>query len=142
MLFRSLFALKCLVDSADVYKRKMQAMIHDRLSALWENTGFTLLPDPLRVGYYSEIDMMVWARKFYGADFAKWLAKAHNPLDVTVRLAAEKGIVVLNGSGFDGPDWSIRTSEANLDRDAYVVIGKKIREILDEYHKEYMKASK
>ena len=141
-IMMSLFALKCLVDSADVYKRKMQAMIHDRLSALWENTGFTLLPDPLRVGYYSEIDMMVWARKFYGADFAKWLAKAHNPLDVTVRLAAEKGIVVLNGSGFDGPDWSIRTSEANLDRDAYVVIGKKIREILDEYHKEYMKASK
>lgn len=141
-IMMSLFALKCLVDSSDVYKRKMQAMIHDRLSALWENTGFTLLPDPLRVGYYSEIDMMVWARKFYGADFAKWLAKAHNPLDVTVRLAAEKGIVVLNGSGFDGPDWSIRTSEANLDRDAYVVIGKKIREILDEYHKEYMKASK
>lgn len=138
----SLFALKCLVDADDVYKRKMQAMIHDRLSALWENTGFKMLPDPLRVGYYSEIDMMVWARKFYGADFAKWLAKAHNPLDVTIRLAAEKGIVVLNGSGFDGPDWSIRTSEANLERDAYVIIGKKIREILDEYHREYLKAGK
>lgn len=134
----SFFALKCLIDTDDVYKRKMQAMIHDRLRALWENTGFKVLPDPLRVGYYSEIDMMVWARKFYGEEFASWLPTAHNPLDVTMRLAVEKGIVVLNGSGFDGPDWSIRTSEANLDRDAYVTIGKKIREILEEYHQEYL----
>ncbi len=137
----SLFALKCLLDPDDVYKRKMQAMIHDRLQALWENTGFTVLPDPLRVGYYSEIDMMVWARKFYGDDFAAWLPKAHDPLDVTMRLAVEKGIVVLNGSGFDGPDWSIRTSEANLDRDAYVTIGKQIRDILEEYHQEYIKTN-
>lgn len=138
----SLFALKCLLDPDDVYKRKMQAMIHDRLQALWENTGFKVFPDPLRVGYYSEIDMMVWARKFYGEDFAAWLSKAHDPLDVTMRLAVEKGIVVLNGSGFNGPDWSIRTSEANLNREAYVTIGKKVREILEEYHQEYVNTNK
>ena len=86
--------------------------------------------------------MMVWAKKFYGQEFADWLTKAHAPLDVTMRLAAEKGIVVLNGSGFDGPEWSIRTSEANLDRDAYVTIGKEIRAILEEYHQEYLKAQK
>ena len=138
----SLFALKCILDPDDVYKHKMQAMIHDRLQALWENTGFTVLPDPLRVGYYSEIDIMVWARKFYGDDFASWLPTAHHPLDVTMRLAAEKGIVVLNGSGFDGPEWSIRTSEANLEREAYVTIGKEVRAILDEYHQEYIQTQK
>ncbi len=138
----SLFALKCLVDTADVYKDRMQAMIHDRLDALWANTGFRMPHDPLRVGYYSEIDMMVWARKFYGDDFVAWLPTAHNPLDVTMRLAVEKGIVVLNGSGFDGPEWSIRTSEANLDRDAYVIIGQKVRQILEEYHQEYLAAKK
>lgn len=141
-IMMSFFALKCLLDTSDVYKGKMQAMIHDRLSALWENTGFTVVPDSLRVGYYSEIDMMVWARKFYGDDFAAWLPTAHDPLDVTMRLAVEKGIVVLNGSGFDGPDWSIRTSEANLDRDAYVTIGKQIRAILEEYHNEYLQTKK
>lgn len=138
-IMMSLFALKCLIDSKDIYKGKMQSMIQERLKALWDNTGFTMQPDPLRVGYYSEIDLMVWARKFYGDDFANWLSKAHDPLDVTMRLAAEKSIVVLNGSGFNGPDWSIRTSEANLDTDAYVTIGKKIREILEEYHAEYTK---
>lgn len=134
----SLFAIKCLLDTEDVYKGKMQAMIHDRLQALWENTGFKMPDDPLRVGYYSEIDMMVWARKIYGDAFAEWLPTAHNPLDVTMRLAVEKGIVVLNGSGFDGPEWSIRTSEANLDRDAYVTIGQKVRQILEEYHQEFL----
>ncbi len=119
----------------------MQAMIHDRLKALWDNTGFTVLPDPLRVGYYSEIDLMVWAKKIYDDDFAKWLKKTHNPLDVTIRMAAEKGIVVLNGSGFAGPDWSIRTSEANLNRSDYAIIGREVRSILDEYYNEY-KASK
>ncbi len=141
-IMMSMFALKCLLDTDDVYKKKMHAMIHDRLSALWENTGFKMVPDSLRVGYYSEIDMMVWAKKFYGDDFAQWLAKAHNPLDVTMRLAAEKGIVVLNGSGFDGPDWSIRTSEANLNREDYVTIGKQIRAVLDEYHQAYLASKK
>lgn len=136
-IMMSLFALKCLLDTEDNYKKAMQDMIHDRLDALWQSTGFSMQPDDLRVGYYSEIDMMVWARKFYGDDFADYLAKSHDPLDVTMRLAAEKGIVVLNGSGFDGPDWSIRTSEANLDREDYITIGKQIRAILDEYHAEY-----
>lgn len=138
----SLFAIKCLLDTHDVYKEKMQAMIRARLEALWTNTGFKLLPDPLRVGYYSEIDFMVWAKKIYGDDFAAWLPTAHAPLDVTMRLAKETAVVVLNGSGFDGPEWSIRTSEANLNREDYEVIGKKIRSILDEYYAEYRKAKK
>lgn len=138
----SLFALMALLDRQNAYKQKMQTMIRERLEALWQSTGFTMQPDPLRVGYYSEIDMMVWAKKFYGDDFAAWLDKNHDPLDVTLRLAAETAVVVLNGSGFDGPDWSIRTSEANLDKDDYVQIGSKIRQILEEYHTEYLKETK
>lgn len=138
----SLFAIKCLLDTKNVYKEKMQAMIESRLEALWANTGFKLLPDPLRVGYYSEIDFMVWAKKIYGDDFAAWLPTAHNPLDVTMRLAKETAVVVLNGSGFDGPEWSIRTSEANLNKEDYDVIGKKIRQILDEYYAEYQNSKK
>lgn len=141
-IMMSLFAIKCLLDTKDVYKSEMQRMIHGRLQALWDNTGFELLPDPLRVGYYSEIDFMVWAKKIYGEDFAKWLPTAHNPLDVTMRLAKDAAVVVLNGSGFNGPEWSIRTSEANLTRSAYVTIGKKVRQILDGYYEEYKNASK
>lgn len=138
----SLFAGKCLVDTKDEYKQKMQELVLKRMTALWENMGFTLPEDPLRVGYYSEIDMMVWAKKIYNDDFAAWLPTAHNFLDVTVRMAVEKGIVVLNGSGFDGPDWSIRTSQANLTTADFVTIGKSVREILDEYYQEYLASKK
>lgn len=138
----ALFALFCLIDRNDTYKHKMQAMIHSRLDALWDSAGFTLVPDEDRVGYYSEIDIMVWGKKFYGDDFCKWLAETYQPLDVVLRLARETSVVLLNGSGFAGPDWSVRASLANLTKDDYVIIGKAVRRILDSYHDEYVAATK
>ncbi len=138
----ALFALFCLIDKDDTYKQKMQSMIHARLDALWDSAGFTLVPDKDRVGYYSEIDIMVWGKKFYGDDFCKWLAENYEPLDVVLRLAKETSVVLLNGSGFAGPDWSVRASLANLTTDDYQVIGKAVRKILDSYHDEYLAANK
>ncbi|MBD5343987.1 MAG: bifunctional aspartate transaminase/aspartate 4-decarboxylase [Bacteroides sp.] len=138
----ALFALFCLLDKEDAYKQKMQSMIHGRLDALWDAAGFTLQPDEDRVGYYSEIDIMVWGKKFYGDDFCKWLADTYQPLDVVLRLARETSVVLLNGSGFAGPDWSVRASLANLTKDDYVVIGKAVRKILESYHDEYVAATK
>lgn len=137
--------IQMLLFSAFAYLHREQLqprlinLIHNRLEALWSTTGFTLIPDPNRVGYYSEIDIMVWAKKIYGDDFAKWLNDNYEPLDFVVRLANETAIVLLNGDGFDGPKWSIRTSLANLDRDAYLRIGTCIRQILDDYHTAYKK---
>ena len=90
----------------------MQEIIHRRLHALWENTGFTLTEDPLRVGYYTEIDMLVWAKKFYGDDFVEYLKRTYSPLNVVFRLAKETSLVLLNGGGFDGP----RMERARLTR--------------------------
>ena len=88
------------------------------------------------------VDIMVWARKFYGQEFADYLAANYEPLDFVIRLADETAVVLLNGDGFDGPAWSVRASLANLDSDAYLRIGKAIRHILDQYHDEYTKKSK
>lgn len=133
----TLFAAMCLVDTSGLYKSKMQEMISDRLEALWKGTGFMLAGDPLRVGYYSEIDLMLWGRKIYGPEFCEWLKTNHEPLDVVMRLASECSVVLLNGGGFDGPEWSVRASLANLDEEAYLKIGTAIRTILDNYYKEY-----
>ncbi len=138
----ALFALYCLIDKEDAYKHKMQSMIHGRLDALWDSAGFTLVPDKDRVGYYSEIDIMVWGKKFYGEDFCKWLSENYEPLDFVMRLAKDTSVVLLNGSGFAGPDWSVRASLANLTKDDYVVIGNAVRKILDSYHDEYLAATK
>lgn len=129
----SLFATFSLLDKEDRYKTKMQEMIHRRLQALWDSTGFSLVEDPLRVGYYSEIDLLVWGKKFYGDDFIVYLQKMYNPLDVVFRLASETSLVLLNGGGFAGPEWSVRVSLANLNETDYVTIGKGIKRILDEY---------
>ena len=129
----SLFALFSLMDKENKYRTRMLDIIQKRLKALWDSTGFTLIPDPLRAGYYSEIDMLVWAKKFYGEEFVDYLKKNYNPLDVVFRLATETSLVVLNGGGFDGPEWSVRVSLANLNESDYVRIGQSIRQILTEY---------
>lgn len=139
----SLFAAFSLLDTAkgNKYQARMIEMIQSRLQALWKTTGFTLLPDPTRAGYYSEIDIMVWAKKFYGDDFAQWLNSNYEPLDFVIRMANETAVVLLNGDGFDGPAWSVRASLANLDEPDYLKIGTAIRSILDEYHTLYTKKS-
>ena len=135
-----LFAAFALLDKENKYKQKMQEIIRRRLHALWENTGFTLTEDPLRVGYYTEIDMLVWAKKFYGDDFVEYLKRTYSPLNVVFRLAKETSLVLLNGGGFDGPEWSVRASLANLDEKDYATIGQGIKRILDEYAKEFFKS--
>lgn len=138
----SLFAAFALLDKENKYKVKMQEIIRRRLKALWDNAGFTLTEDPLRVGYYTEIDMLVWAKKFYGDAFVSYLKKNYSPLNIVFRLARETSLVLLNGGGFDGPEWSVRASLANLDEKDYEVIGQSIRRILDEYAADWKKEKK
>ena len=138
----ALFALMCLVDKENEYKKTMQDMIERRLEALWKSAGLTLVEDPDRVGYYSEIDIMVWGKKFYGDEFCEWLKATYDPIDIVLRLAKETSVVLLNGSGFAGPDWSVRASLANLTKDDYVKIGHAISQILESYHKEFEESGK
>lgn len=140
----SLFAAFSLLDTANgnKYQTTMMNMISQRLEALWKTTGFTLLPDATRAGYYSEIDIMVWARKFYGDGFATWLSANYEPLDFVIKLANETAVVLLNGDGFDGPAWSVRVSLANLNESDYLKIGTAIRGLLDKYYAEYQAKAK
>ena len=137
----ALFSLGSLLDKDGIYHKSMIRLIHDRYDALWKNFGFKMPDDPLRADYYSEIDMMVWAKKLYGQEFADYMDKTYNPLAIVFRLASETGSVVLNGDGFDGPRWSIRVSLANLNEEDYVRLGQNIRQVLNQFADEW-KASK
>lgn len=129
----SLFALYCLLDDHDVYRTKMQQLVQHRLGLLWKSLGWTLTPDPERAGYYSVIDLGIWATRLYGADFFTWLKKNYDSLDIVVRLAQDTGVVLMDGHGFDAPEWSVRVSLANLDADDYIAIGQRLSAMLDEY---------
>ncbi len=128
-----LFAAFCLLDKENRYKKLTQSLVAKRLKLLWDGLGVEMQPDPMRAGYYSEIDIMVSATHFYGSELAKWLKTNFEPVDVLFRLAEKTSIVLLNGGGFAGPEWSIRVSLANLPTESYSVIGKNIRKILMEY---------
>lgn len=132
-MLMTLFSAMSLFDKGDVYKTKVQELIQKRLRSMWKNTGFKLVEDPLRAGYYSQIDLLVWAKKYYGDDFAEYIQKHYEPIDFVLRLAHDTGIVLLNGSGFDAPPWSIRASLANLNDEDYNKIGAGIRHMLTEY---------
>ncbi|GAA1859131.1 bifunctional aspartate transaminase/aspartate 4-decarboxylase [Microbacterium koreense] len=133
----ALFALFDLLDTERTYRAAAQALIARRLDALLDGLGITLDPDPLRAGYYIELDFMAYAEAHYDAGFAAFLRTNYEPTDILFRLAAQTEIVALNGSGFDGPPWSIRLSLANLDENDYRAIGIGIRHVAEEYLAEW-----
>ncbi len=134
-----LFASFALFDKANSYKQLTCSLIQRRLHLLYEGMGFQIKPDPKRAGYYSELDIMLWAQKTHGNDFARYLKKNYEPVDVLFRLAGSCSVVLLNGGGFDGPEWSIRVSLANLDEESYTAIARGIVTIVSEYADDWKK---
>ena len=138
----TLFATFALLDEDESYKTRTRSIVNHRLARLYEGMEVPLSPDALRAGYYAEIDLMGWAQQRYGAGFAAWLGEAHEPIDPVVRLAEEAGVVLLHGGGFDGPQWSVRVSLANLDDDCYLAVGAAIRRVFDGYVAEWQVAAR
>ena len=65
-----------------------------------------------------------------------------NVLNQTVENAEQYGTVLLNGSGFDGPLWSVRASLANLPDAAYEKIGAELVAIIKQYYDDWQKQKK
>ncbi len=137
-----LFASFALFDKTNAYKQLTCTIVQRRLHLLFEGMGFTLKPDPNRAGYYSELDIMLWAQKKHGSDFSRYLKDNYEPVDVLFRLAEICSVVLLNGGGFDGPEWSIRVSLANLTDESYTAIAKAIVLIISGYVEDWKRQSK
>jgi aspartate 4-decarboxylase len=90
-------------------------------------------PNPLHARYYGLIDFEYWIRKYGGEDVVDYINKNVHPLDIVYRLAEDYGIVLLNGGGFDAPNWSVRVSFANLNDDVYDDIGRAVRAVARGY---------
>jgi aspartate 4-decarboxylase len=129
----SMFSLAEMMDEAKVYQKACMEIVHKRAKATIESLGIQLAPNPQYDAYYGLIDFEFFARKNIGQDAVDYL-KAHvHPLDLAFRLAEDHGIVLLNGGGFDAPDWSLRVSLANLPDEAYEEIGRGVRSIARGY---------
>ena len=129
----SLFSLAELMDADKRYQKACMEIVHRRARAMIDGLGLAVTPNPLYDAYYGLIDFEFWARKNIGEDAVEYLKKNVHPLDLAFCLAENHGIVLLNGGGFEAPDWSLRVSLANLDDDVYDDIGRGVRSIARGY---------
>jgi aspartate 4-decarboxylase len=129
----ALFSLAELYDEKKVYQQACIEIVRKRVEATITGLGIQVDPNPLFDWYYGLIDFEFWLRKYGGEDVVTWVKANVHPLDIVFRLAEDHGIVLLNGGGFEAPDWSVRVSFANLDDDVYENIGRAVRAVARGY---------
>ena len=133
----SMFSLCEMMDAEKHYQKACKDIVQKRFHTLVDSMGLQLSPNPNYDAYYGLIDFEFWARKNIGENAVEYLKSHVHPLDLAFRLAEAHGIVLLNGGGFDAPDWSLRVSLANLPDDAYEDIGRGVRTIARGYRDAY-----
>jgi aspartate 4-decarboxylase len=133
----SMFSLVELMDTEKRYQKACRDIVYRRLHALLSGLELQPPPNPSYDAYYGLIDFEFWAKKNIGPQAVEHLKEFVHPLDLAFRLAEDHGIVLLNGGGFEAPDWSLRVSLANLDDEVYEEIGRGVRSIARAYRHEY-----
>ena len=129
----TMFSLCELMDAKKEYQKACMEIVHRRAKAMIEGMGLQVPSNANFDAYYGLVDFEFWARKNIGDDAVEYLKKNVHPLDLAFRLAEDHGIVLLNGGGFEAPDWSLRVSLANLPDEAYEDIGRGVRTIARGY---------
>lgn len=136
----ALFAAFSSLDREERYKRQTREICRRRRDRLYASLDLKPPELPHDAAYYTEFDLLHWARREFGEAFCDYLEQAYNPLDILFRLAQESSIVLLGGGGFHAPQWSVRVSLANLEDVAYDRIGQELRRILGEYARNFQEA--
>lgn len=135
-----LFAMHGLLDRLGQYKTAAKQLIRRREHALYAHIGVEEDEGPDSVDYYTLVDLQRLAAKMYGDDFGAWFKERDLGRDYLFRLARETGAVLLPGNGFEVVDASARVSLANLTQWSYEAIGTFTRQVIDEYHRDYLEA--
>jgi aspartate 4-decarboxylase len=133
----TLFSLYELMDEKKHYQKACMGIVKKRVQATLEGLGIQPDPNELFDYYYGLVDFEFWARKYLDEDIVRWMKQNVHPLDIVFRLAEDHGIVLLNGGGFEAPNWSVRVSFANLDDHVYDDIGRAVRAVARSYRQAY-----
>jgi aspartate 4-decarboxylase len=138
----SLFSLSEMMDTGKNYQAACIDIVDKRFRTMVADLGLKLEPNPNYDHYYGLIDFEFWARKNIGGEAVEYLKRNIHPLDLAFRLAEDHGIVLLNGGGFEAPDWSLRVSLANLSDEAYEDIARGVRTVARGYRDAYEASKK
>jgi aspartate 4-decarboxylase len=129
----SMFSLAEMMDTEKRYQKACMEIVQRRGKAMIDGLELKLDPNANFDHYYGLIDFEFWARKNTGEEAVEYLKRNVHPLDLAFRLAEAHGIVLLNGGGFEAPQWSLRVSLANLPDEAYEDIARGVRAIARGY---------
>lgn len=120
-----------LVDLENNYKNLTIDICKRRKELLCEGLELKVFNNPHYASYYTEINILDWARIEYGINFAKFIEENYTPFDILYDLAKNYSIILLNGDGFASSRWGLRVSLANLNDESYLKIGKTLRFIFN-----------
>ena len=134
----TLFSLSEMMDVDKRYQKACVEIVDKRFWTMIKGLGLELQENKDYDRYYGLIDFEFWARKNLGDEAVEYLKKNVHPLDLAFRLAEDHGIVLLNGGGFEAPNWSLRVSLANLPDQAYDDIARGVRSVARGYRDAYM----
>ncbi|MGC1560489.1 MAG: bifunctional aspartate transaminase/aspartate 4-decarboxylase, partial [Bradyrhizobium sp.] len=138
----TLFSLSEMMDVDKRYQKACVEIVDKRFWTMIKGLGLELQENKNYDRYYGLIDFEFWARKNLGDEAVEYLKKNVHPLDLAFRLAEDHGIVLLNGGGFEAPNWSLRVSLANLPDQAYDDIARGVRAVARGYRDAYMASKK
>lgn len=134
----ALLCLQSLLDITGDTRRAVRNVVRRRHRELCAAAGVEFPEDPACAHYYATLDIPEIATRRHGAAFGRWLVDSHEPIDFVIRLAEEKGVVLMDGGGFEAPRMSVRVSLANLADADYERIGRAVSDLLDEYHARFV----
>ena len=126
----ALFSGFALLDNQDNYKKLTMDICRRRKKLLFDGLGIELEDNPYSAYYYTEFNLLNWAKVSFGDSFAKYLQDNYTIAYILYKLAKDYSIILLSGSGFNDSEWSLRISLANLDDYEYSRIGKVLRKFM------------
>jgi aspartate 4-decarboxylase len=133
----ALFSLFFMIEDNSNYIEGTKKALNKRIHVLYKALDLPLDYDRTATNYYAVIDLLEIAENQYDSSFANWMEQNYNSVSFVFALADKESVVILPGSGFDAPGWSVRVSLANLRYEAYEEIGKKMLETLDAAYNDY-----
>jgi aspartate 4-decarboxylase len=133
----ALFSLFFMIEDNINYIEGTKKALNKRIHVLYKALDLPIDYDRTATNYYAIIDLLEIAENRYNSSFAKWMEQNYNSVSFVFALADKESVVILPGSGFDAPGWTVRVSLANLRYEAYEEIGKKMLETLDAAYKDY-----
>lgn len=126
------FCAFALIDSNNDYKNLTMSICKKRKKLLCDGLEVEMFNDPHYASYYTEINILDWARIEYGIDASNFIDRNYSPFDILYDLAKNYSTILLNGDGFASSRWGLRVSLANLDDSAYLKIGQTLRKIFND----------